>query len=109
MRRTQVLGVLEDDKVFSELSSVWDYVLTNDRKIVTSQDDSVVRFSQLKKQQILIRRSRGLAPNYFGPVSNKKREVILAMGASQKSVFGLLYQELFYLSQYLGNLAYFEN
>lgn len=101
--------VFEDDKVFSELSGIWDYVLTNDREIATSQDDSVVRFSQLKKQQILIRRSRGLAPNYFGPVSNEKREVILAMGASQKSAFGLLYQELFYLSQYLGNLAYFES
>ena len=101
--------VFEDDKVFSELSGIWDYVLTNDRKIITSQDDSVVRFSPLKKQQILIRRSRGLAPNYFGPVSNEKGEIILAMGASQKSAFGLLYQELFYLSQYLGNLVYFES
>jgi len=101
--------VFEDDKVFSELSGIWDYVLTNDREIVTSQDDSVVRFSQLKKQRILIRRSRGLSPNYFGPVSNEREEVILAMGASQKSVFGVLYKELFYLSQYLGNLVYFES
>lgn len=101
--------VFEDDKIFSELSGIWDYVLTNNRKIVISQDDSVIRFSPLKKQQILIRRSRGLAPNYFGPVSNKKTSVILAMGASQKSVFGLLSQGLFYLSQYLGDLAYFES
>ena len=63
----------------------------------------------MKKQQILIRRSRGLAPNYFGLVSNKKVAVILAMGASQKSAFGLLNQGLFYLSQYLGDLAYFES
>lgn len=101
--------VFEDDKVFSELSAIWDYVLTNDREIITSQDDSVIRFSPLKKQPMLIRRSRGLAPNYFGPVSNKKGETILAMGASQKSAFGLLYQGLFYLSQYLGDLTYFES
>ncbi len=31
------------------------------------------------------------------------------MGASQKSAFGLLSQDLFYLSQYLGDLAYFES
>lgn len=101
--------VFEDDKVLSELSGIWDYVLTNNREIVTSQDDSVVRFSHLKKQQILIRRSRGLAPNYFGQVPNKKAPATLAMGASQKSTFGLLSQGLFYLSQYLGDLGYFES
>ncbi|MGB5370484.1 MAG: carbamoyltransferase HypF [Flavobacteriaceae bacterium] len=101
--------VFEDDKVLSELSGIWDYVLTNNREIITSQDDSVVRFSPLKKQQILIRRSRGMAPNYFGPVPNKKTEATLAMGASQKSTFGLLSQGLFYASQYLGDLAYFES
>ncbi|WP_273568050.1 Sua5/YciO/YrdC/YwlC family protein [Maribacter halichondriae] len=41
--------VFEDRKVFSELAGIWDYVLTNDREIITSQDDSVVRFSPLKK------------------------------------------------------------
>lgn len=101
--------VFEDEKIFSELAGIWDYLLTNDREIITSQDDSVIRFSPLKKQQILIRRSRGLAPNYFGPVSHQKAKVILAMGSSQKSAFGLLSQGLFYLSQYLGDLAYFES
>lgn len=101
--------VFEDTDLFSELSGIWDYVLTNNREIITSQDDSVIRFSPRKKQPILIRRSRGLAPNYFGPVSMSSRETILAMGASQKSVFGLLNQGLFYLSQYLGDLAYYKN
>lgn len=101
--------VFEDTEVFSELSGIWDYVLTNNRKIITSQDDSVVRFSPQKKQRILIRRSRGLAPNYFGPVSTSDRETILAMGASQKSVFGLFNQGLLYLSQYLGDLTYYKN
>jgi len=101
--------VFEDDKIFSELSSIWDYVVTNDREIITSQDDSVVRFSPINKRKIIIRRSRGLAPNYFGPVSKKKEDVILAMGASQKSAFGLLFNGLFYLSQYLGDLAHYES
>ena len=101
--------VFEDRKVFSELAGIWDFLLSNDREIVTSQDDSVLRFSPIKKQPILIRRSRGLAPNYFGRISNGESNTILAMGASQKSVFGLFYQSVFYLSQYLGDLAYFES
>ena len=101
--------VFEDTALFSELLGIWDYVLTNNREIITSQDDTVIRFSPRKKQPILLRRSRGLAPNYFGPVSTGSQETILAMGASQKSVFGLLNQGLFYLSQYLGDLTYYEN
>ncbi|MFS4491320.1 carbamoyltransferase HypF [Maribacter sp. 2308TA10-17] len=101
--------VFEDRMVFSDLAGIWDYVLSNNREIVTSQDDSVLRFSPIKKQPILIRRSRGLAPNYFGSISNDENTTILAMGASQKSVFGLFYQSLLYLSQYLGDLAYFES
>ncbi|NNE77020.1 MAG: carbamoyltransferase HypF [Pricia sp.] len=38
-----------------------------------------------------------------------KQRTILALGASQKSAFGILFGGLFYLSQYLGDLAYFES
>ena len=101
--------VLEDRKMLSELGGTWDYLLSNDRKISTSQDDSVLHFSPIKKQPILIRRSRGLAPSNFGMTPTAVRSTILAMGASQKSVFGLFHNGLFYLSQYLGDLAYFES
>ncbi|EAR16089.1 transcriptional regulatory protein; HypF [Robiginitalea biformata HTCC2501] len=101
--------VFEDKKIFSELSGIWDFALTNDREIVTPQDDSVMRFSPFKKQPILIRRSRGVAPNYFWPDIPTEQKTILALGASQKSAFGLLFGGLFYLSQYLGDLTYLES
>ncbi|WP_431126275.1 carbamoyltransferase HypF [Flagellimonas flava] len=101
--------VFEDKKIFSELLGIWDFALTNNREIVTPQDDSVVRFSPFKKQPILIRRSRGIAPNYFWPDTPTEQKTILALGASQKSAFGLLYGGLLYLSQYLGDLTYLES
>lgn len=101
--------VFEDKKIFSELSGIWDFALTNDREIVTPQDDSVVRFSPFKKQPILIRRSRGVAPNYFWPDLPTEQRTILALGASQKSTFGLLFGGQLYLSQYLGDLAHYES
>ncbi|TAI49258.1 carbamoyltransferase HypF [Flagellimonas allohymeniacidonis] len=101
--------VFEDKKIFMELSDIWDFALTNDREIVTPQDDSVVRFSPFKKQPILIRRSRGIAPNYFWPDTPTEQKTILALGASQKSAFGLLYGGLLYLSQYLGDLTFLDS
>lgn len=100
--------VYEDDQVFSELSGIWDYVLTNNREIISSQDDSVMRITPRKKQSILIRRSRGLAPNYFD-FNAVSKKTILALGASQKSAFSLLFGGQLYLSQYLGDLAHYES
>lgn len=100
--------VYEEADLFSELSGIWDYALTNNREIVNPQDDSVVRFTPQKKQSILMRRSRGLAPNYFDFIATNEK-TILALGASQKSAFGLLFKKQLYLSQYLGDLAYYES
>jgi hydrogenase maturation factor HypF (carbamoyltransferase family) len=54
-----------------------------DRDIVTPQDDSVIQFTQ-QGNQIIIRRSRGLAPNYFPNPFPLTNEVTLAMGAELK-------------------------
>ncbi|RDB06371.1 carbamoyltransferase HypF [Runella aurantiaca] len=106
--------IFKDDQAQSELGQVADFILTDNHEIVVPQDDSVIRFSEKYGQKIVIRRSRGLAPN--GPLSHKnteitptsKNETTLAFGASLKSTFGLKTIDNLYLSQYLGDLEDFE-
>ena len=100
--------IFEDRKALTELSSIADFTLTNDRKIVVPQDDSVVRFSYFRKQKIIIRRSRGLAPTYINPNSNFSTQTVLSTGAMLKSTFTFLHQGNVFISQYLGDLENFE-
>ncbi|MCI4669533.1 MAG: carbamoyltransferase HypF [Bacteroidia bacterium] len=78
------------------------------RPIAFPQDDSVVQFSQLHKQQIIIRRSRGLAPTYFNGRQKLPKVAALATGADMKSSFAFLHEGNFYISPYLGNLSHFD-
>jgi len=95
--------IFDDNESFDVLKNVVDYFLDHDLEIVNPQDDSVVKFSTKFDQEVLFRRSRGYAPNYFG----KKiisRERILAMGGHLKSTIAFLPNDYLYISQYLGNL-----
>ncbi|MEM9547372.1 MAG: carbamoyltransferase HypF [Bacteroidota bacterium] len=100
--------VYEDQKALTELTQIADYILTNDRKIVLPQDDSVIQFSPFQKQKIILRRSRGLAPTYINPTLNLLSKSILATGAFMKSTFSLTHSGNTYVSQYLGDLGHFE-
>lgn len=100
--------VFEDSIAITNLSSIADYILTNNRQIVVPQDDSVLKFSPFLKEKIVIRRSRGLAPTYIHPVFEFLQETILATGAMLKSTFCFLHQQNTFISQYLGDLANFE-
>lgn len=93
--------IYKDEEALLRLSSFADYIITFDRDIVTPQDDSVVQFAKSGKQ-IIIRRSRGIAPNYF-PNPFETHEPILAMGAELKSAFALLDKNNLYISQFLGD------
>lgn len=84
-----------------KLSEVADYFLHHDLEISFPQDDSVVRFAG--EQQILLRRSRGLAPNYLN-TSFSGNEKIMAMGAHLKSTFSFVPNTHIYISPYFGNL-----
>ena len=53
----------QDTSAVNNLSGIVDVFIQNNREIVVPQDDSVIRFSFFKKQKIILRRSRGLAPN----------------------------------------------
>ena len=89
------------EAAIENLASVADYFLHHDLDIHFAQDDSVLRF--VEEIPIVLRRSRGLAPNYLVdfPSSNK---TVLAMGAHLKSTFALRPNSHVYISQYFGNL-----
>lgn len=84
-----------------KLSEVATYFLHHNLEISFPQDDSVVRFT--REQQILLRRSRGLAPNYLNS-SFSGNEKVLAMGAHLKSTFSFTPNSHTYVSPYFGNL-----
>ncbi len=99
-----------------------DYILDHNRDIVIPQDDSVVRFCEVSKQQIMLRRSRGFAPaiilsspkvtkDSFGEslrTALKTNETIFAAGAMLKSAFAIQHNNQIYLSQFLGNLESYD-
>jgi len=85
-----------------ELNKVADYFLHHNLDITNPQDDSVIKFSKKYHHQVIFRRSRGYAPNYFGSYS--ENEKIMAMGAHLKSTIAFLPNDYLYISQYLGNL-----
>ncbi len=89
------------------LQNVADYFLHHNLNVLNPQDDSVVKFSPKFKHEVLFRRSRGYAPNYFASnlICNEK---ILAMGGHLKSTIAFIPNDYLYISQYLGNLDNFE-
>lgn len=100
--------VFEDKKAIVELSQIADLVVTNNRKIVIPQDDSVLKYTTFKQQKIILRRARGLAPTYINPALKLPNKSMLAMGAMLKSTFSFLQQGNTYISQYIGDLAQFD-
>ncbi|QYH37893.1 carbamoyltransferase HypF [Algoriphagus sp. NBT04N3] len=83
-----------------KLAGLTDYFLHHDLGISFPQDDSVFRF--VGEQQLTLRRSRGLAPNYLN--ARKSDDKILAMGAHLKSTFTFVPNFHTYVSPYFGNL-----
>ncbi len=90
-----------DDDAITGLMGIADYILTHDREILMPQDDSIVQFTG-KQKRIILRRSRGMAPNFFG-FAQHGMDNVLALGADMKSSFAFVNVGKTYVSQYLGN------
>lgn len=88
------------ESAHSHLDGLADAFLEHNLPIRFPQDDSVMRFAG--EQPILLRRARGLAPNYSRPLPVSAP--VLAMGADLKSTFLLATGSYAYLSPYFGNL-----
>ncbi len=91
------------DPATKALTRLADYYLTNPRKIVVPQDDSVVQHSAVARQLIVLRRSRGLAPTYL-PTPPGLHAGVLALGGHRKSTFTYTHGGNVYVSQPLGDL-----
>ncbi|MBL0359440.1 MAG: carbamoyltransferase HypF [Chitinophagaceae bacterium] len=100
--------IYKDRDALLNLFEVADYVLTYEREIVAPQDDSVLQFCK-DGQKIILRRSRGLAPNYFPNPFCPTDEAVLAMGAELKAAFTLLDKNNLYISQFLGDQGTLES
>lgn len=99
--------IYKDEDALLWLCDYADYVLGFRRDIVTPQDDSVVQLTK-DGRQIILRRSRGIAPTFY-PNPFKASQSLLAMGAELKSAFALLDKNNLYISQFLGDQKSFES
>ncbi|MFT3846268.1 MAG: carbamoyltransferase HypF [Lacibacter sp.] len=95
--------IYNDEQALEYLGEIADFVVTYDREIVVPQDDSVIQFSPMYQQKIILRRSRGYAPNFYPAPFEKNETQVIAMGAELKGSFALLQQNRCYISQYLGD------
>ena len=100
--------IYTDEDALLWLTDYADFIISFDREIVAPQDDSVIQFTRHSTHPVILRRSRGLAPNYF-PVTFLNSKPMLAMGAELKSAFALSTGHNLYVSQYLGDQANFES
>lgn len=100
--------IYQDIQALYWLNNIADYLLSFNRDIVAPQDDSVVQFSA-RNQKIVLRRSRGLAPNYYPKPFTNFQDATLAMGAELKAAFALTHHQLIFISQYLGDQASVES
>jgi hydrogenase maturation protein HypF len=93
--------ICKDEDAIEKLSVFADYIVTNNREIHISQDDSVMIVTPKERQQIILRRSRGLAPTYFNNETFNGN--YLGTGAMLKSSFTVFANNNIYISQFLGN------
>ena len=98
----------DDEKAMTHLGHFVDAFLVNNREILIPQDDSVVQFTPVHGQRIVLRRSRGYAPTYIHRDFPDWQDSVLAMGADLKSTFSLQHAGNTYLSQYLGDLESYD-
>jgi len=95
--------IFEDEEAIARLTALADGILTSNRAIIVPQDDSVCVHTPLRLRPIMMRRSRGIAPNLLDVPPLLTQKNILATGALLKSTFCFTAQGNTYLSQYLGN------
>ncbi|MEY3060120.1 MAG: Carbamoyltransferase HypF [Bacteroidota bacterium] len=99
--------LFRDIDALTHLHHIADIILSHNREIVAAQDDSVIKFARYSNQKIIIRRARGLAPNFLGYIQNQDKS-ILATGALMKSSFTFQTRQKTFVSQYLGSTGTIE-
>ena len=102
--------LFRDHDALETLSSIADFILCHNREIIIPQDDSLIQFSKKYKKRIILRRSRGYAPSFeFETFNFEKDKMVLALGSDLKSTFAFNSSGNTYISQYLGDLSFYDN
>ncbi len=96
-----------DGDALKYLGEFADFIVTFDRDILAPQDDSVVQFTEAG-QKIILRRSRGLAPNFYPLTFKLPQTPSLALGADMKGAFGINTGKNLFISQFLGDQSSFD-
>ncbi|MCR4600444.1 MAG: carbamoyltransferase HypF [Clostridia bacterium] len=94
--------VRDDETALKEISHMVDMILSNNRKIRMRADDTVMDFYDGKPY--MIRRSRGYAPLPF-MLDDSLKGTTLGIGGELKNTFCLSFDNLFYPSPYVGDMA----
>ena len=97
----------EKDSI-KNLSKIADYFLHNSLTVLHPQDDSVVKFTQEHSKKIILRRSRGYAPNVLEFEKPQSREKILCFGSDLKNTIAILPNNNCYVSEYIGDLENYD-
>ena len=91
---------------FDSVEAMADLILDHDRKIVNAVDDSVVQV--INDSSMVLRHGRGLSPRTI-TLPKKISKSILSLGANQKSMIALAFEDKLVLSPYIGDLESLEN
>ena len=100
--------IFKDKEALINLAEIADFILVYDREILIPQDDSVILFSE-NEHRIILRRSRGLAPNYLNILTDPIKEQLLATGGEIKSAFAYSHHQKVFVSQFLGDQSILES
>ncbi len=93
-------------EALKELRGVADYFLVHNRRIINRVDDSVVRLT--RGRPVLLRRSRGYAPQWIRiPVSSERP--VIAFGAELQNAGAVCFSDRAILTQYVGDMDEYSN
>lgn len=91
-----------------KLSKVADFFLHNSLTVLHPQDDSVVKFTEEFAKKIILRRSRGFAPNVLEFEKPESNEKILCHGSDLKNTIAIFPNNNGYVSEYIGDLENYD-
>jgi len=97
--------ICRSEKVSTKtLKDIADYFLHNSLNVLHPQDDSVIKFTEKYHKKIVLRRSRGFAPNLLDFEIPNCKEKILCFGSDLKNTITILPNSNYYVSEYIGDL-----
>lgn len=97
-----------EKEVTKRLKEIADYFLHNSLNVLHPQDDSVMQFSEKYSKKIVLRRSRGFAPNVLNFKMPECNEKILCFGSDLKNTITILPNSNCYTSEYIGDLENYD-